>query len=510
MKRYALRLLCLLSAMAFLLSGCWTEAPVESVNGLLGEEEAEEEAEVILPAAFTLPYQPDQTLDPITCGDGMQQVVGSLLYEGLFRLDHQLEPQPFLCQSYSYDPATLTYHLTLRTDVTFSDGSPLTAADVSASLWRAKASQRYGSRLADVSAISAGDGTLSITLSSPDTGFPALLDIPIVKSGTEGNLVPTGTGPYAYTSDSSGSYLTARTDWWCGSGQPVDRIDLSAVQDQDAMLYQFTSHTVHLITANLIGTSPIVATGNISYEDADTTVLQFVGFNTRRALFQDPAVRRALGLGINRDTLVSAVLSGHGRAAQFPVSPASALYPNALEQLYSYDDFAAAMAEAGLNDGQTQTVTLLVNQENTFKVSSAQYIADALSDFDLKIQVESLPWAEYTAALASGDFDLYYGEVRLPGNWDLSALVGTGGSLNYGGWSDPQTDQLLSAYAAAEDRYTALSNLCAHLAEQAPVLPICFASSSVLYQTGVISGLSPTASEPFYDLPSCQIHLAEN
>ena len=41
-------------------------------------------------------------------------------------------------------------------------------------------------------------------------------------------------------------------------------------------------------------------------------------------------------------------------------------------------------------------------------------------------------------------------------------------------------------------------------------MPICFASSSVLYQTGVISGLSPTASEPFYDLPSCRIHLAEN
>ena len=360
MKRYALRLLCLLSAMAFLLSGCWTEAPVESVNGLLGEEEAEEEAEVILPAAFTLPYQPDQTLDPITCGDGMQQVVGSLLYEGLFRLDHQLEPQPFLCQSYSYDPATLTYHLTLRTDVTFSDGSPLTAADVSASLWRAKASQRYGSRLADVSAISAGDGTLSITLSSPDTGFPALLDIPIVKSGTEGNLVPTGTGPYAYTSDSSGSYLTARTDWWCGSGQPVDRIDLSAVQDQDAMLYQFTSHEVQLITADLTGTDSITATGNISFEDADTTVLQYIGFNTRRAVFQNPAVRRALGLGINRATLASAILSGHAEETQFPISPVSVLYPEGLEEAYSYDSFSSAMSAAGCSTGAARTVTLLV------------------------------------------------------------------------------------------------------------------------------------------------------
>ena len=115
----------------------------------------------------------------------------------------------------------------------------------------------------------------------------------------------------------------------------------------------------------------------------------------------------------------------------------------------------------------------------------------------------------HAAALAAGNFDLYYGEVRLPANWDLSALVGTGGSLNYGGWADPQTEQLLAACAAAEDRAAALSDLCAYLQQQAPILPLCFKSSSVLYQTGAVSGLTPTAAEPFYDLPSCQIHLRQ-
>lgn len=79
---------------------------------------------MILPAAFTLPYDPDQTLDPVTCADGMQQVAGSLIYEGLFRLDRQLEPQPWLCQSYTYDAASLTYTFTLRSGVTFPTGPP--------------------------------------------------------------------------------------------------------------------------------------------------------------------------------------------------------------------------------------------------------------------------------------------------------------------------------------------------------------------------------------------------
>ena len=509
-KTKRIQILCLLGAVTLLLSGCWTEAPVESANGLLGgQEPADQQEEVILPAAFTLPYDPDQTLDPVTCADGMQQVAGSLIYEGLFRLDRQLEPQPWLCQSYTYDAASLTYTFTLRSGVTFSDGSPLTAADAAATLRRAKSSQRYSARLAHVAAVSAGDGVVIVTLSRPDSSLPALLDIPIVKSGTEESLTPVGTGPYYFTTDEAGACLASHSGWWRGESRPAERIALSAARDREAILYQFSSHEVQLITADLIGTEPITATGNISYEDADTTVLQFLGFNTARAPFQDSAARRALGLGINRETLVSAVLSGHARAAQFPVSPVSPLYPAELESLYSYDDFAAAMEAAGLNTGRTRTVTLLVNQENTFKASAAEHIAQALSDFDLQIQVEALPWEEYAAALAAGNFDLYYGEVRLPANWDLSALVGTGGSLNYGGWADPQTEQLLAACAAAEDRAAALSDLCAYLQQQAPILPLCFKSSSVLYQTGAVSGLTPTAAEPFYDLPSCQIHLRQ-
>ena len=386
---------------------------------------------------------------------------------------------------------------------------PLTAADAAATLRRAKSSQRYSARLAHVAAVSAGDGVVIVTLSRPDSSLPALLDIPIVKSGTEESLTPVGTGPYYFTTDEAGACLASHSGWWRVESRPAERIALSAARDREAILYQFSSHEVQLITADLIGTEPITATGNISYEDADTTVLQFLGFNTARAPFQDSAARRALGLGINRETLVSAVLSGHARAAQFPVSPVSPLYPAELESLYSYDDFAAAMEAAGLNTGRTRTVTLLVNQENTFKVSAAEHIAQALSDFDLQIQVEALPWEEYAAALAAGNFDLYYGEVRLPANWDLSALVGTGGSLNYGGWADPQTEQLLAACAAAEDRAAALSDLCAYLQQQAPILPLCFKSSSVLYQTGAVSGLTPTAAEPFYDLPSCQIHLRQ-
>lgn len=118
-----------------------------------------------------------------------------------------------------------------------------------------------------------------------------------------------------------------------------------------------------------------------------------------------------------------------------------------------------------------------------------------------------MPWEEYTAALTAGRFDLYYGEVRLTADWNAASLLATGGSLNYGGWSDLQCDQLLETCRTSTDRKAALNALCRYLQTQAPILPVCFETVSALYESDVLEGLTPTAAEPFYDLPGCIIHL---
>ena len=101
-------------------------------------------------------------------------------------------------------------------------------------------------------------------------------------------------------------------------------------------------------------------------------------------------------------------------------------------------------------------------------------------------------------------------EVKLSADWDLSSLLGTGGALNYGGWADERTDQLLTSFAASTDRAAAASTLCSYLKAQAPILPVCFKSTSVLMQNNVLEGLTPTMAEPFYNLFSCTIHLRED
>ena len=510
MKHLTQVLIAVLLPVLFL-TGCW-QGSITPDDGAPPAQSADSSAPAqqtaALPKELTLSYYPNQSLDPVTCPDGAQQTVAALLYEGLFALDDHLAAQPQLCASYSYDPPALTYTFTLRSGVLFSDGTSLTAGDVAATLNRARNSERYGTRLAQITAVKAADSAVQVTLSAPNTNLPALLDIPIVKTGTQNDAVPIGTGPYCFVSDDTGTYLTTNTHWWKGGKQPVSRIALLSAQDPDILLYQFSSHETQLMTADLTGAASISVTGSITFHEADTSILQYVGINVRRPLLAQPAVRAALNLGIDRTQVVSAFFSGHGKATQFPVSPSSAEYPSALAQRYSHDTFTSAMTDAGCSSGGTRTLTMIVNQENSFKVSAAQQIADALSVFDLKIQVKVLPWEEYKAALEAGNFDLFYGEVKLTADWNLAPLLSTGGALNYGGFSDPELDALLSSYASASNHTGAMKAICTLLQTQAPILPICFKTTSVLVQDGVIDDLTPTAENPFYNFTACTVHLA--
>ena len=498
--------LCLLS-VPLLLTGCWQDVDeVEEEFWMMAEEETADENQTVLPASFSLPYDPEQTLDPVTCPDGMQQVVASLLFEGLFSLDANWEPQGLLCSDYTYDPQTLTYVFTLREGVSFSDSSPLTGDDVRDTLNRARTSLRYGARLSGVKSISAGESTVSITLSQANTAFPALLDIPIVKSGTE-DTIPLGTGPYLLADDADTRRLVASQNWWQGSTQPVEHILLVETADTDAQFYRFSSRDVQLITTDLTGTQSVGTLENVSCTDAGTTILQYLGCNTAQGPLTDPALRRCLSLGINRPQLVSAFLSGHGTAAQFPLSPLCSLYPSHLEIAYSSTAFSQAVKSSSFS--LEEPLVFLVNTENTFKLSIAQYLCDVFTDGGVPVELRSLPWEEYTAALQAGDFDLYYGEVKLCADWNLSSLLSYDGSLNYGGWSDEQTQILLNQYAAAQDPSAAMESLCAYLQQTQPIIPLCFKSTSVLTQSGVVEGLSPTAANPLSPLSSLIIHLQE-
>lgn len=509
-------LLCLLLALVLLCTtGCsdWEAAddPLGELSSFYQTENDEPEPEPL--TALTLPYVSGETLDPVTATDTVQQTVGALLYEGLFALDQQFQPQPVLADSWEYDSQRLVWTIRIRADALFSDGSAVTAQDVAATLERARTSARYAQRLEDVTGVAARNGAVMIWLSRPLSTLPCRLDIPVVKSGTESRAVPVGSGPYVFAQDDGGAYLTASTLWWQDAAVPLTEIRLQHCKDRDSALYAFSSREIQLLVLDLTASDGTGVSGSGDYTEIPTPVMQFIGMNTRRTALEDPALRRALSAGIDRATLVSSCLLGQGTAAQLPASPAYSGYDTALETAYSAAAYTRALNEAlgePRENEKPRTLTLLVNQENSFKVSTAQKIAAGLSQYDLQVTVQALPNEEYLQALQNGDFDLCFCEVKLTADWDLRPLLQSYASLNFGGYADPETDQLLAGLCAAEPagRAAAMTALCKKLADQAPMVPVCFKSYSVLLPAGAaLQPITPTAANPFCGISDWKLNM---
>lgn len=512
MRRLVLLLLCLF------LTGCSVETDDGGDTGWeeyqQSQEEPVEEEVRILPANFTLAYHKDHTLDPITCGEGIQQDVASFLYEPLFRLDQNFEPQNVLCENYSVSADRCVYTLTIRSGVLFSDGSELTAGDVAATLRRAMESERYAYRLRKVTSIQSSNRnrTVTVTLQSSSSAFVYLLDIPVVKSGTERQMVPTGTGPYLFVTASDGPQLIRNSDWWQQKQLPVDKILLVHAKDEDTAAHLFSSERVELLTVDPAG-GHAPASGHYQEAERPTAQMHYVGFNTTGGVFAHNEVRAAFSAGIQRYVLVDAFLSNHAAAAWLPISPLSELYPDGYDTPYDHEKTPAALAQAlnagSLPEGSSKELAFLVNGDNSFHTNNAEYIAEKLSVDGWTITVRALPWTEYLLALEQGDFDLYYAEVRLTADWDLSDLIGTNGRLNYGRYSSQWMDMVMQDFAGTDQRSTVAGRLADYFVKEMPIAPICFRNFTVLTRADVVENVICAPGDTVYMFEKWIINLAQ-
>ncbi len=509
----------LLLVVLFLsLTGCLGSDPLaegDELDGLIGaeglgdsEDTSKNEPKPL--TSFALPILSIDTLNPFSCGDGIQQTILPLLYEGLFELDEAFEPQKLLCSEYTASPDFTVWTFTLRNDASFSNSAAVTASDVAASLQRAKASIRYGSRLATVASVRP-DGTskVIITLSKANSRLPALLNIPILSEASLDTPFPVGTGPYYYKEHENKTFALEKNPHWPASDAlPLNRIALERITDESTLPYLFSSRMIQMLVTDYTGNAPISYKGNLSVTDALSTDMHYLGFNCAEGPFSDAVLRKAVSLGLYRDNLCKAYFSGHMQSAEFPVAPTSSFYPKDLEQGYSSELFAQSMRAAGYDSGRRKTVHMLVCDGNTFRIAAAKAIAASLSAYDLNVIVKILPYHDYLAALQKGSFDLYYGEIRMTPDFNCSPLFETGGALNYGRFSNPELDaKINTAFSAGNDPHSANAAMLTAFQAQAPIAVIGFKSQSVVLQGGAVDAITPTCANPFYQLSNWQIHI---
>lgn len=488
--------LCLLLA---LLCGCNVDT-IETMQTTQTEplDTTEEPVAVKERDSFGMTYLPTYGFHPYTCTAMINRASFSLLYESLFVVSDQFRAEPFLCKTFRVSEDALTYHFELLGNVEFSDGSALTASDVKASLEAAMESPFYAARLKNISSISAdSDSELTIRLKIPYENFCLMLDVPILKASSLDSSYPVGTGAFVRR----GEMLLRNEHWWQSqtAGISVEKIPLFRAETANDVRDGFEFGSADLVYCD--PNAPAAVGYRCDYEvwEAPTTVLHYIGFNLVSGYFSNEMLRVALTHAIDRETLRNETYGGFAQASVLPCSPSSDLYDKDLAEQYGYASgkFYAAVNNSGvLTSGEyaDYTGTFLVCSEDPKRIEAAEHIVQVLNDAGLHIKIDAKEREDYEAALKNGLFDLYYGEVRLTSNFDLSEFFSFDGSLCVGGIGDAALMGLCQGAVKNSGSYV---ELCAQVMERGMLCPVLFKSYAVYATRGMMQNITPAVDYIF-------------
>lgn len=471
---------------------------------------------------FTLGYDADYTMDPINTTSSANALVDCLVYEFAVEVDPEFNPVPNLIVDWTSDNG-YSWFLTVDTSVTFHDGSHLTAADVAYSINRARRSTAYGTRLNKIWGVSAmDDETVMVTLSDTNYMFPRLLNIPVVK-GEEVDGLPMGTGPYVFSEDMT--QLTAYMGYRKADKMPIDVIYLHQNSNAEQTISDYSTSVIDLVINDPTGLSRLGYGTNNETRYFTTTNMQFIGMNLKSEFTCYQSYRYALNYAVDRTHIVNNVLYGSAVEAALPICPTSPLYNEQLAAQYQYnlDTCLALFNAAGVRDydqdgmleyqlpGGNAEIDLdfVVCSDNTDKVRAAQKIAADLESIGIGVSVRQLSWDEYATAIMSGDYDLFYGEIKLTADFNLTDMLTTNGVKNYYGIDNSDYYDYIHTYLSATEeteRAQSCDYMCRFLAENAPIVPICFEKQQVLTHREVVSGIEATQYNVFYGLENWEIH----
>lgn len=495
-----LRRVCALCLLLVTLTACSTATPLPAPPSA---PPAVEDTAPAAPPVFTLAYSRADSLNPFLMTSRVNRELVPLLYEGLTTVDDALHAVPCLAESVQVQGVNVTARL--AANARFSDGTPVTAADVVSSFLAARESEAYAPLLSNVAeAAAAEDGvTVTFTLKHEDPFAASCLSFPVVRVAEDGTVL--GSGDYVFdaaprlVADSQGDAVTF---------SEIRLLDL--VNDAECISGVELGRVSYFYSDLIDGEVPRVSCAASS---ADTEYLVYLGVNASRRLFKEASVRRAASLALDRTRLAEAAFAGYATAATAPFPQPFA----AAESLAVYDagaDRSTALSllsaagyavPGGEEATQTAAVSLLVCHDTTFKTALADLIKTQLEAVGFAVTVVSLPYDDYFVALRNGRCDLYIGEVRLTANMDLSPWLTRGGAVSYGIDTNGAAAKSYAAFCAGEVTAAQFSSV---LAEDAPYIPLCWRRGMAAYARELL-GVAPCAFNAYAGLENWKWSTAE-
>ncbi len=412
--------------------------------------------------------------------------ITGLVFEGLTRAGADAELYPVLAQNWSVSEDGRVYVFVLRPDVRWSDGEPFTAADVVFTLNLIRADDFPGNpALRDlwqsVKIEQVDDLTIRFTLEDPFPSFPyftttGILPRHLLKGIAARdllihpfNLSPVGTGPFRVQDVAADHVLLARNPRYRGQSSRIEQVEFLFFPTTDALLEAWKTDAIDGIgqmPAELI--APLQALPDARLFSAPLPQFSVVYLNLQKAddlpFFQNPDVRRALLMLIDRQGMIDTVLHGQGVVANSPfLAWQWAFNPN---QSFPEFDPAAAdelLANAGWvdtdgdgirDDGSRPLAFALTVSDNPRQQQVAQYLAAAWRKAGIAVDV-SVNADNLSAQLKNRAFDAVLVNVELFGDpdpyrfWDQAQIDG---GQNYGGWNNSEASIALENGRISRDK----------------------------------------------------------
>jgi peptide/nickel transport system substrate-binding protein len=433
--------------------------------------------------------------------------IESLAVQNLMEFEPNGKVKPGLASSVEHpDPTTYVYHI--RSGVRFSDGRPLTVADVVYSLDRNVYGKEAWAKAAweDVASITGqSSSAVVIKLKRPSATWNDVLAFTGEVSekaqavqvgekalGTPGHL-PIGTGPWKLDSyKPEASVQLSRNPYWNGSPQPAEKITVSLFKTEASEALALRSNEIAgtfnylnpRVFSNIPGVSLLAAPGNS---------VNFIGVNTRLAPFTNVHVRRALAYATDAEAMINALFPGGTATADQTFMPASlfkglgseAEVDAMLSSLPKYDyDLAAAKRELAKSPyPHGFTTKIEVEATAGAEVSCAEIFASDLAKIGITAKVDTLAPDEVAAMFGKKvtiDFNEYYSGYPDPESLMSFLLLpsqieppGTG--LNFAQFVNEEVNRLEPESLEAvnpQKRLQLIGKLLHIVGEEAPYWPL--------------------------------------
>ena len=364
-------------------------------------------------------------LVPYLAGDQTASAIASSIYHALLTYDAKLNLIPQLAESYTVAPDNLHITFKLKPGLTFSDGSPLTSADVSATfhaIINPDTKTPYADDYLRVAKFETPDPlTVRITYAEPFapalSSWAGLLVMPAkviaqTKSFNDTSLkdTPLGSGPYQLTRWRRGQDFLLNINPKSFEKPYLAQLYTRILPDQ-------STQWLELKAGNLDETSltPLAYTrltdadwfkNNYSTYRYLGSAYTYMGFNLKDPVFADKRVRQALSYAVDRQGLINAALFGQGEPLASIFKPGTWAYNTKLTP-YAYNPQKALQlfAEAGWTKGpdgllhnakgDTFHFTLSTNQGNETRLKTAQILQKFFADVGVVMDIRVQEWSTF-------------------------------------------------------------------------------------------------------------------